>query len=83
MLIQAQEVFGRDSVSVDLLFGKPGDDLESWKEELDKILSYCLSHVSLYELTPEKGTPLFNQVLYASFTCDINISLSVVHLLIS
>jgi len=60
--VQAHEVFGKDSVSVDMLYGKPGDTPESWKEELEQILSYHPSHVSLYELTPERGTHLFNQV---------------------
>lgn len=59
LLVQAQEVFGKDSVTVDMLYGKPGDTLESWREELEQILSYQPSHVSLYELTPEKGTHLF------------------------
>ena len=62
LLRQAHEVFGKDSVSVDMLYGKPGDTLESWREELEQILSYHPSHISLYELTPERGTHLFKQV---------------------
>jgi len=62
LLRQAHEVFGKDSVSVDMLYGKPGDTLESWREELEQILSYHPSHISLYELTPERGTHLFKQL---------------------
>lgn len=62
LLKQAQEVFGHDSVTLDLLFGKPGDTEESWLEELHKILDFNPSHISLYELTPERGTKLFKQV---------------------
>ncbi len=62
LLKQAQEVFGHDSVTLDLLFGKPGDTEESWLEELHQILDFNPSHISLYELTPERGTKLFKQV---------------------
>lgn len=62
LLKSALDVFGSDAVSVDLLFRKPGDTIQSWKNELNEILSYKPHHISLYELTPERGTPLFRQV---------------------
>ncbi|XP_069785484.1 radical S-adenosyl methionine domain-containing protein 1, mitochondrial [Narcine bancroftii] len=48
--------------SVDIIFGRPGQSLESWVEELEEILTLCDHHVSLYQLTLERGTALFKQV---------------------
>nr|QHX41473.1 radical S-adenosyl methionine domain containing protein 1 [Halisarca dujardinii] len=48
--------------SVDVLFGRPSQTLESWREELKEITKACDSHVSLYELTVEQGTPLARSV---------------------
>ncbi|XP_051889245.1 radical S-adenosyl methionine domain-containing protein 1, mitochondrial isoform X2 [Pristis pectinata] len=48
--------------SVDIIFGRPGQSLESWEEELEEILTLCDHHVSLYQLTLERGTALFKQV---------------------
>ncbi|XP_067913881.1 radical S-adenosyl methionine domain-containing protein 1, mitochondrial isoform X2 [Heterodontus francisci] len=48
--------------SVDILFGRPGQSLESWEEELEELVALCDHHVSLYQLTLERGTALFKQV---------------------
>ena len=62
LLKQAQAIFGPNAVTVDFLFGKPGDTVESLVAELNQILDYNISHISIYELTPERGTKLFKQV---------------------
>ncbi|KAL4659232.1 radical S-adenosyl methionine domain-containing protein 1, mitochondrial isoform X1 [Arapaima gigas] len=49
-------------VSVDVIFGRPGQTVESWEMELEELLSVCDDHVSLYQLTLERGTHLFKQV---------------------
>ncbi|XP_048846642.1 radical S-adenosyl methionine domain-containing protein 1, mitochondrial isoform X2 [Brienomyrus brachyistius] len=49
-------------VSVDVIFGRPGQTVESWEAELTELLSACDDHVSLYQLTLERGTRLFKQV---------------------
>uniref|UniRef100_A0A4W4FWR4 Radical S-adenosyl methionine domain-containing protein n=1 Tax=Electrophorus electricus TaxID=8005 RepID=A0A4W4FWR4_ELEEL len=49
-------------VSVDVMFGLPGQSVESWESELEEVLSVCDDHVSLYQLTLERGTSLFRQV---------------------
>ncbi|XP_041073398.1 radical S-adenosyl methionine domain-containing protein 1, mitochondrial isoform X2 [Carcharodon carcharias] len=48
--------------SVDIIFGRPGQNVESWKEELEELLALCDHHVSLYQLTLERGTALYKQV---------------------
>uniref|UniRef100_A0A8D0H323 Radical S-adenosyl methionine domain-containing protein n=1 Tax=Sphenodon punctatus TaxID=8508 RepID=A0A8D0H323_SPHPU len=48
--------------SVDVIFGLPGQTLASWVRALEKLLPLCDDHVSLYQLTLERGTSLFKQV---------------------
>jgi oxygen-independent coproporphyrinogen-3 oxidase len=48
-------------VSVDLIFGVPGQTLEHWKSDLRQALALAPDHVSTYGLTYEKGTPLWKQ----------------------
>ncbi|XP_058510540.1 radical S-adenosyl methionine domain-containing protein 1, mitochondrial [Solea solea] len=49
-------------VSVDVIFGRPGQRVDSWEKELSEVLKVCDDHVSLYQLTLERGTQLFKQV---------------------
>ncbi|XP_061080428.1 radical S-adenosyl methionine domain-containing protein 1, mitochondrial [Conger conger] len=49
-------------VSVDVIFGRPGQSLDHWEAELEELLLVCDDHVSLYQLTLERGTHLFKQV---------------------
>nr|XP_057904277.1 radical S-adenosyl methionine domain-containing protein 1, mitochondrial [Doryrhamphus excisus] len=49
-------------VSVDVMFGRPDQTVQSWEVELSELLMLCDDHVSLYQLTPERGTLLFKQL---------------------
>lgn len=49
---------GFDNVSIDLIFGIPGQGLEQWKEELSKAVALCPEHISAYCLSYEPGTEL-------------------------
>lgn len=49
-------------VSVDLMFGRPQQTVSSWEAELRQVLEVCDDHLSLYQLTVERGTQLFKQV---------------------
>lgn len=49
-------------VSVDLMLGLPAQKVEPWLQQLQKLLNLCDDHVSLYQLTLERGTSLFAQV---------------------
>ncbi|XP_066474156.1 radical S-adenosyl methionine domain-containing protein 1, mitochondrial isoform X1 [Tiliqua scincoides] len=48
--------------SIDLIFGLPGQTIASWVQGLKEVLPICDNHVSLYQLTLERGTLLFKQV---------------------
>jgi oxygen-independent coproporphyrinogen-3 oxidase len=46
-------------VSLDLIFGVPGQSLAEWRDDLTRVLALRPDHVSTYGLTYEKGTPLW------------------------
>ncbi|MEE6527647.1 hypothetical protein FKM82_029179, partial [Ascaphus truei] len=48
--------------SADIMFGLPGQSLASWHSSLRRLLALCDDHVSLYQLTLERGTALFRAV---------------------
>ena len=52
---RALRVFG--SVSIDLIYARPGQSLASWEGELSDALVLGAPHMSLYELTFEAKTP--------------------------
>jgi len=52
----AARAAGFDDVSVDLLYGCPGQDLVTWTRTLDEVLGWQPEHLSAYALTLEPGT---------------------------
>ena len=46
-----------DNCSMDLIYARPDQAVQSWDKELDVALSFDLPHLSLYQLTIEEGTP--------------------------
>jgi len=50
----AQKAFRR--VSFDLIYARPGQGPDAWREELERALSFGTGHLSLYQLTIEPGT---------------------------
>ncbi len=54
---------GFGSVSVDLIFGTPGESLASWHETVTAALRTEPDHLSVYALTVERGTGLSRAVL--------------------
>jgi oxygen-independent coproporphyrinogen-3 oxidase len=48
-------------VSLDLIFGVPGQSLEDWTTDLENALALRPVHLSTYGLTYEKGTRLWKQ----------------------
>jgi len=48
-------------LSLDLIFGVPGQTAEQWQDDLRQALALELDHLSTYGLTYEKGTRLWKQ----------------------
>ena len=51
----ARDIFPR--LSFDLIYARPAQTLDAWKNELREALSYAADHLSLYQLTIEDNTP--------------------------
>jgi len=51
----AQQIFPR--YSFDLIYARPGQSRDSWRRELLRALEFAGDHLSVYQLTFEKGTP--------------------------
>lgn len=56
--IETAKGAGFANVSIDLMYGLPGQSPGSWQENLERALSISVPHLSLYQLTVEEGTPL-------------------------
>jgi len=48
-----------DNIGIDLIFGIPGQSLDSWKASLAQAIGILPEHISVYGLTYESGTPLW------------------------
>lgn len=53
----AHDIFQR--FSFDLIYGLPDQTLQTWKNELNQAIEVASGHLSLYQLSIEKGTPFF------------------------
>jgi oxygen-independent coproporphyrinogen-3 oxidase len=65
-LEDALEVFG--NVNADVIYGLPGQHLEEWLEQLEKLGKMGLTHLSAYQLTVEKNTRFFKDVARGAWT---------------
>ena len=56
---------GFTNVSVDLIYGLPGQTLAGWKQTVEHVMELHPEHISCYGLKLEEGTPLYtNQHRY-------------------
>ncbi|MGK0540239.1 radical SAM family heme chaperone HemW [Propionimicrobium lymphophilum] len=53
---------GFSNISLDLIYGTPGESLESWRSSLLDALSAGPDHISAYSLIVEDGTPLARRI---------------------
>ena len=45
--------------SFDLIYARPDQTVAAWREELSRALAHAGEHISVYQLTIEKGTPFY------------------------
>jgi len=55
--VEAALAGGFATVSLDLIFGLPGQSDERWRDDLQRATQLRLQHISCYELTIHEGTP--------------------------
>ena len=56
---------GFERISLDLIFGWPGQALDAWRKDLETVTGWAggaVSHLSLYSLIVEPGTPMADAV---------------------
>ena len=53
---------GFANISLDLMYGLPGQTMEQWLDTLDKAVALDPEHISAYSLIVEEGTPLYEKV---------------------
>ena len=59
---------GFESISVDLIYGTPGESLADWQLTLAQALSLDIDHISAYALIVETGTKLAAQIKRGDLT---------------
>jgi putative oxygen-independent coproporphyrinogen III oxidase len=59
---------GFKSISVDLIYGTPGESLEDWRETVENALALDIDHISAYALIVETGTKLAAQIKRGELT---------------
>lgn len=62
--------FGFKNLSLDLMYGLPGQSLESWEQTLKNVLSLAPEHISCYGLKVEEGTPLHEYKEFCNLADD-------------
>lgn len=61
---------GFKNLSLDLMYGLPGQSLEDWKNTLRHVLELMPEHISCYGLKVEEGTPLYEYRQYCNLADD-------------
>ncbi|MDF2570097.1 MAG: hemN [Sporomusa sp.] len=56
--IEYADVVGFKNISIDLMYGLPGQTFEGFAKELEQATMLSISHISVYGLKLETGTPL-------------------------
>ena len=53
---------GYRNISIDLMYGLPGQSLKTWNNSLSQAIDLNIQHISAYHLTYEEGTKLHKQL---------------------
>lgn len=59
--VQAARKAKFKNLSLDLIYGLPGQTMDSWQQSVEHILTLEPEHLSCYGLKLEEGTPLYRQ----------------------
>jgi len=62
---------GFHNLSLDLIYGTPGESMEDWEFSLRAALDAGANHISAYALTVEEGTPLARRIA-EGYLDDVN-----------
>jgi oxygen-independent coproporphyrinogen-3 oxidase len=62
LVVEWARAAGFDEVSLDLIYGTPGESLDDWRRSVEAALACAPDHLSAYALIVEEGTALARQV---------------------
>ena len=62
---------GIRNLSVDLMYGFPGETLSEWQSDIDSALALNVEHISAYCLMVEEGTPLHRMLQQHNGDCPL------------
>ena len=62
---------GINNLSIDLMYGFPGETLSDWQSDIDSALSLNVEHISAYCLMIEEGTPLHRMLKQHNGDCPL------------
>ncbi|MEO5333169.1 MAG: radical SAM family heme chaperone HemW, partial [Magnetococcus sp. YQC-5] len=54
-----KQLKGFERISLDLIYGTPGQRILDWQRELETVLNWGVNHLSCYALTLERDTPFY------------------------
>lgn len=54
---------GFSNISIDLIYGLPGETRTQWELDLEQAVSLNVEHISAYHLIYEEGTPLYQMLM--------------------
>jgi putative oxygen-independent coproporphyrinogen III oxidase len=55
--VETARAAGLDTISIDLIYGLPGQPFEIWRRTLEQAVALAPDHISCYQLTFHEGTP--------------------------
>lgn len=58
-VIKAAKKYGFNNISIDLIYGVPGESLTDWKKELEQAINLPITHISCYSLSCEPKTIIY------------------------
>ena len=64
--VKRLRAIGIKNISIDLMFGFPGETIADWQRDIDEALALNVEHISAYSLMYEEGTPLYEQFKHAN-----------------
>ena len=75
---------GYDNLSIDLIYGFPGQSLEEWEDDINQAVGLGVEHLSAYALMYEEGTALYRMLSSGLVEeLDEEVSVSMYNLLLS
>ena len=68
--VTAARKAGFRNISMDLIYGLPGQTMQQWDDTLSAVIALAPEHISCYGLKLEPGTPLYERRLEETFPDD-------------